>query len=148
MEPFSSFNEQLQSRLVWFPELEEQCLGANLIDFGDMSTFSQFVNFIGDCSHIEACHYFLQHFCLKRRGNGFPALLRESASFIFLFCFMLLHKKGAVPKWCSSSWERAAIALFWKSAFESMSRFSVEKLPSSFLFQKFLLSESLRFSYG
>ena len=103
---------------------------------------------MSDCSYIEACHYFLQHFCLKRRGNGFPALLRERTSFIFLFCFMLLNKKGAVLKWCGSLWGGQLLCCFWKSAFESTPRFAVEKLPSRFLFQKFLLSESVWFSFG
>jgi hypothetical protein len=63
-----------------------------------MGTFNRFVDFMSSCGYINACHYFLQDFSLKRRGNGFPALVMERASFTFLFCSVLPHKKGAVLK--------------------------------------------------
>jgi hypothetical protein len=52
---------------------------------------------MGDCCNIKACHYVLQHFSLKKRGTGFTTLRMRITS-IFLFCVMLLHKKGAALK--------------------------------------------------
>jgi hypothetical protein len=82
--------------LVWFSESDEECFGADLVDFGYVGACGLFVDFVCGYGYIEACHYFLQLFSLRRTGKRVSSFGKLVSVSVLLFCFVLWHKKGAV----------------------------------------------------
>jgi len=91
----------------------------------------------------KQCPYFLAYRTLPWTVLGLQVLERN-----FLKDSQSTSPTLKALKWCGSLLGGQLLCCFWTSAFESTSRFAVEKFPSRFLFQKFLLSESAWFSFG